>query len=77
VHRFFAGEKVVQCFEDLRQKLFGTASLGSRNFLCLGITFRLIFVAAVVLNGFAAAKDGTASLGTKKSSQCFKDLWYA
>jgi hypothetical protein len=31
-HRFF-GDKVVQCFEDLRQKLFGTVSLGSRGFL--------------------------------------------
>ena len=50
-HRFF-GDKVVQCFEDLRQKLFGTVSLGSRDFLCLGVTSELIFVAAMVLKGF-------------------------
>ena len=31
-HRFF-GDKVFQCFEDLRQKLFGTVSLRSRDFL--------------------------------------------
>jgi hypothetical protein len=33
-HRCF-GDIAVQCFEDLRQKLFGTVSLGSRDFLCL------------------------------------------
>jgi hypothetical protein len=46
------GDKVGQCFEDLRQKLFGTASLGSRDLLCMGVTSELIFVAAVVLKGF-------------------------
>jgi hypothetical protein len=52
-HRFF-GDKVVKCFEDLRQKLFGTVSSGSRDFLCLGVmhTSKLIFVAAMVLKGF-------------------------
>jgi hypothetical protein len=64
-HRFF-GDKVVQCFGDPRQKLFGTVSLGSRDFLCLGIAFKLICVAAVVLKGFQ--RDGTASLGTKEFS---------
>jgi hypothetical protein len=39
-HRFF-GDKVVQCFEDLRQKLFGTVSLGSRDFLVEGPSSRL------------------------------------
>ena len=59
-------DKVVQCFGDPRQKLFGTVSLGSRDFLCLGIAFKLICVAAVVLKGFQ--RDGTASLGTKEFS---------
>jgi hypothetical protein len=56
--RFF-GDKVVQCFEDLRHKLFGTISLGSRDFLCLGVTSELIFVAEMVLKGFQRT-DGTA-----------------
>jgi hypothetical protein len=49
--RFF-GDKAGQCLVDPRQKLFGTVSLRSRDFLCLGVTSELIFVAAVVLKGF-------------------------